>query len=104
MSSAERERQARGGAGEAGAGRIRLLYFAWLRARIGHAEEDLPLPEGVSDVAGLLAWLRGRGPGYAEALRDPAVIRVAVNQDYVGRDHPVRGGDEVAIFPPVTGG
>ena len=83
---------------------MKLLYFAWLRARIGRAEEDLPLPAGVRDVAGLLDWLRGRGGAYAEALRDLSVVRVAVNQDYVGRDHPIRDGDEVAIFPPVTGG
>ena len=83
---------------------MKLLYFAWLRARIGQAEEDLPLPAGVRNVAGLLEWLRGRGPAYAEALRDLSVVRVAVNQEYVGRDHPVRDGDEVAIFPPMTGG
>jgi molybdopterin synthase sulfur carrier subunit len=83
---------------------MKLLYFAWLRARIGHAEEDLPLPEGVRDVAGLVEWLKGRGGNYAEALRDPSVIRVAVNQEYAGFDHPVRDGDEVALFPPVTGG
>jgi molybdopterin synthase sulfur carrier subunit len=52
----------------------------------------------------LLAWLRTRGPSYAEALRELSVVRVAVNQDYVGFDHPVQEGDEVAIFPPVTGG
>jgi molybdopterin synthase sulfur carrier subunit len=83
---------------------IKLLYFAWLRARIGHAEENLPLPPEVIDVAGLLNWLSARSPRHAEALRDPSVIRVAVNQDYVGRDHPIRDGDEVAIFPPMTGG
>jgi sulfur-carrier protein len=83
---------------------VKLLYFAWLRARIGHAAEDLPLPSEVRDVAGLLDWLRTRGPGYAEALRDLSVVRVAVNQEYVGPDHPVRDGDEVALFPPVTGG
>lgn len=83
---------------------MKLLYFAWLRARIGHAEEELVLPVGVSDVAGLLAWLQGRGGRYGEALRDLSVIRVAVNQDYVGPDHPIRDGDEVALFPPVTGG
>jgi sulfur-carrier protein len=83
---------------------VKLLYFAWLRARIGQAEEALALPAEVRDVAGLLLWLRGRGGGYAEALRDLSVIRVAVNQDYVGRDHLIRDGDEVALFPPVTGG
>jgi molybdopterin synthase sulfur carrier subunit len=83
---------------------VRLLYFAWLRARIGHAEEDLAVPAEVRDVAGLLLWLRGRGGGYAEALRDLTVIRVAVNQEYVGTDHPIREGDEIALFPPVTGG
>jgi molybdopterin synthase sulfur carrier subunit len=83
---------------------MKLLYFAWLRARIGHAEEEFRLPPEVRDVAGLVDWLRNRGPRYAEALRDPSVIRVAVNQDYVAPDHPVGDGDEVAIFPPVSGG
>ena len=83
---------------------MKLLYFAWLRARIGHAEEDLALPSEVRDVAGLLEWLRRRGPGYAEALRDDRVVRVAVNHEYVGRDHPIGDGDEVGLFPPVTGG
>jgi molybdopterin synthase sulfur carrier subunit len=81
-----------------------VLYFAWLRTRIGHAEENFPKPAEVNNVTGLLAWLRDRGGRYAEALRDLSVIRVAVNQDYVGPDHPIRDGDEIAIFPPVTGG
>ena len=83
---------------------MKLVYFAWLRARIGCAEEEIELAAGVENVAGLLDWLKSRGGGYAEALRDLSVIRVAVNQDYVGREHPVREDDEVAIFPPVTGG
>jgi len=83
---------------------VKLLYIAWLRARIGQAGEELAVPAEVRDVAGLLLWLQSRGGGYAEALRDLSVIRVAVNQDYVGRDHPIREGDEVALFPPVTGG
>jgi len=83
---------------------VKLLYFAWLRARVGCAEEEVALPPQVQDVAGLLDWLRSRGGRYAEALRDLSVVRVAVNQDYVGREHPLREGDEVAIFPPVTGG
>jgi sulfur-carrier protein len=83
---------------------VKLLYFAWLRARIGQAEEELALPAEVRDVAALLEWLRQRGGGYAEALCDLSVIRVAVNQEYVRRDHPICDGDEVALFPPVTGG
>jgi sulfur-carrier protein len=83
---------------------VKILYFAWLRARLGCAEEELPLPSDVHDVASLLQWLRGRGPRYGEALCDLSVVRVAVNQDYVAHDHPLAGGDEVAIFPPVTGG
>lgn len=83
---------------------MKLLYFAWLRARIGCAEEEIDLSSTVQDVAGLLDWLRSRGGGYAEALRDLSVVRVAVNQNYVGLGHPVREGDEIAIFPPVTGG
>jgi molybdopterin synthase sulfur carrier subunit len=83
---------------------VKLIYFAWLRARIGCAEEEIDLPPGVKDVAGLLDWLRSRSSGYAEALRDLSVVRVAVNQSYVGLEHLVREGDEIAIFPPVTGG
>jgi sulfur-carrier protein len=83
---------------------VKLLYFAWLRARIGCAEEELALPPEVHDVAELLGWLRSRGGGYAEALQNLTIVRVAVNQDYVGLGHRVRDGDEVAIFPPVTGG
>ena len=83
---------------------MKLLYFAWLRTRIGCAEEEVELPSDVRNVAALLDWLRSRGDRYSEALRDLSVIRVAVNQDYVRPEHPVREGDEVAIFPPVTGG
>ena len=83
---------------------MRILYFAWLRARIGLAEEEVAPPAEVRDVAGLLAWLQARSPRYAEALRDLSVVRVAVNHDYVGNEHPLRDGDEVAIFPQVTGG
>ena len=83
---------------------MKLLYFAWLRARVGCAEEEVTLPAQVHDVAGLLDWLRGRSDRHADALRNLGLVRVAVNQDYVGPAHPVLEGDEVALFPPVTGG
>jgi sulfur-carrier protein len=83
---------------------MKLLYFAWLRAKIGIAEERVEPPAEIATVAALLDWLRTRGPGFAEALKDTRVVRVAVNQEYVGWDHTLRPGDEVALFPPVTGG
>ena len=83
---------------------MKLLYFAWLRTRVGCAEEEVALPPQIHDVAGLLDWLRTRSDRHAEALCNLGLVRVAVNQDYVGFGHPVREGDEVALFPPVTGG
>jgi molybdopterin synthase sulfur carrier subunit len=83
---------------------MRLLYFAWIRQRIGRHEETVERPREVTDVGSLIAWLQARGPGYAEALKEPSAVRVAVNQEYVPLKHPVRDGDEVALFPPVTGG
>ena len=83
---------------------MRLLYFAWLRERIGLAEEEVAPPPEVTDVRGLVEWCRGRGEGYAAAFTDPSRIRIAVNQEAVGPDHLVRAGDEVAFFPPMTGG
>jgi molybdopterin synthase sulfur carrier subunit len=83
---------------------VKLLYFAWLRARIGCAEEEIPLPLQVHNVESLLDWLRRRSDQHADALRNLGLVRVAVNQEYVGFAHPLREGDEVALFPPVTGG
>jgi len=83
---------------------MKLRYFAWLRTRIGRGEETLDPPAEIATVAALVAWLKTLGPGYAAALADTRLVRVAVNQDYVGPDHPVRPGDEIALFPPVTGG
>ena len=83
---------------------MRLIYFAWLRTRIGHGEEQVEKPAYVTNVAELLGWLKSRGPGYEAALANLKVVRVAVNRDYVTPDHPVRESDEIALFPPVTGG
>jgi molybdopterin synthase sulfur carrier subunit len=83
---------------------IELVYFAWVRERIGVDGEVLMLPPGVATVGDLLDWLGTRSPGHAAALADRAAIRVAVDQAFVGIDAPVADGVEVAIFPPVTGG
>lgn len=83
---------------------MKILYFAWLREKIGQAEEDIDLPRDVKSVSDLLAWLEARGAEYKEALSEKGVVRVAVNQEHVDLDHPVRGQDEIALFPPVTGG
>ena len=81
-----------------------LLYFAWVRERIGRDTEEIALPADVQTVAALLDWLKGRGGGYADALEDLSVIRVAVNQEFAAPDRAVADGDEIALFPPVTGG
>ena len=83
---------------------MKLLYFAWLKTMTGVAEEEVEPPAEVTTVGALLDWLKGRGPGYAEALADPELVRVAVNQDYARDADPVSPDDEVALFPPVTGG
>ena len=81
-----------------------LLYFAWVRQKIGRSEEIVELPKDVATVGALVAWLARRGAGYAEAFADPKRLRAAVNQDHVGFDAAVSANDEVAFFPPVTGG
>ncbi|HLS68362.1 MAG TPA: molybdopterin converting factor subunit 1 [Kiloniellales bacterium] len=83
---------------------MRLLYFAWLKQKIGHSEEEITLPDSVTNVEQLLAWLTKRGENYAAAFSDPKLVRVAVNQEYARPGDPVKEGDEVALFPPVTGG
>ncbi len=83
---------------------VRVLYFAWLRERMGRGEEQLALPEGVATVGTLAGWLRARDPAGAAAFANPATVRAAVNQSFAQPDAAVSDGDEVAFFPPVTGG
>ncbi|MCF6195570.1 MAG: molybdopterin converting factor subunit 1 [Emcibacter sp.] len=83
---------------------MELLYFAQLRETIGHGSETLSLPENIADVAGLIAHLREKDDAYRAAFDDKALIRVAVNQTHVNFDHPLTDRDEVAFFPPMTGG
>ena len=83
---------------------MKILYFAWLRTRIGVGEETVTPPTTVATVAQLLDWLAAQSPRHEEALANRALVRVAVNQDFARPDSPVAAGDEVALFPPVTGG
>ncbi|CDL00019.1 molybdopterin synthase, small subunit [Magnetospirillum gryphiswaldense MSR-1 v2] len=83
---------------------MNVLYFAWLRAKVGVGEEILVVPENVTTTGALVEWLKTRSDGHAQAFADLKLVRVAVNQDYVGWDHPIKPADEVAFFPPVTGG
>ena len=83
---------------------MNLLYFAWVRQKIGRAEEKFDPPEDIATVRELAEHLRERGGGYGAAFADLARLRAAVNQEHVSFDAPVTSEDEVAFFPPVTGG
>jgi molybdopterin synthase sulfur carrier subunit len=83
---------------------VKLLYFAWVRERIGKGEEVVDLPAGVSTVADLMSWLAGRGEEYAFAFENPKVIRAAINRTHVKPNAAIAGAKEVAFFPPMTGG
>lgn len=87
-----------------GGGGIQVLYFAWLRERVGLGEEAVAPPAGVDTVGALVAWLRGRSERHAAAFAQAATVRCAVNQEFAGPEAAVKPGDEVAFFPPVTGG
>lgn len=83
---------------------MQLLYFAWVRERIGIGAETLAPPPGLATVADLLDWLASRSPGHAAALADRSAIRVAIDQEFAGFEAALGSPGEVAIFPPVTGG
>jgi len=83
---------------------MKVLYFAWVRQKVGMAEEAVSPPDEVRSVAELIAWLAGRSPGHAAAFAQPKQIRAAVNQEFAGPDALVAANDEIAFFPPVTGG
>ena len=84
--------------------KVKVLYFAALREQLGTAAEEIELPAGVSTVAALRSHLRGRGGAWQLALADGKLVRMAVNQDMAPPSAALKAGDEVAFFPPVTGG
>ena len=83
---------------------VKILYFAWVRERAGTGEEDITLPRDITTIGALVAWLGTRSPGHSAAFAAPGLVRAAVNQVFARADTAVAPGDEVAFFPPVTGG
>jgi len=84
--------------------KVKVLFFAGLREQLGTPGEEIELPAGVATVAALRNHLRARGGNYENAFSEKALLRSAVNQDMVQPAAVIKAGDEVAFFPPVTGG
>ena len=83
---------------------MKILYFAWLRTKTGKSSEVVAPPATVDTVDALVTWLKQQGDEYVQAFANMPSIRAAVNQTYVQFDHAIRPDDEIAFFPPVTGG
>jgi sulfur-carrier protein len=83
---------------------IKVRYFAWVRERVGKAEEELEPPAGIITVDQLMAWLAAKGESYAYAFENPKVIRAAIDRSHVRADARIDGAGEIAFFPPMTGG
>ena len=88
----------------AGNAMITILYFAWVREKVGRASETVEPPASVATVADLVLWLRERGPEYVEAFARPEVVRAAIDRQHVKPTAAIGGAREIAFFPPVTGG
>ena len=84
--------------------KIDLVYFAWVREKIGKSGETIEVPDGVISVGDLLNHLKGLGEDYHEALQHDRVIRVAIDQEHAEHDDRIAGAREIGIFPPMTGG
>jgi len=83
---------------------MKALYFAWVRERVGRAEEELDPPSTVTTVGDLVAWLSKRDEDYARAFEKPAAVRVALDRVHARSEASIKGAREVAFFPPMTGG
>jgi sulfur-carrier protein len=83
---------------------MKVKYFAWVRERVGIAEETVEPPPGVRTVDDLMGWLAKRGEAYAHAFETPRVIRAAIDHTHVKPETAIAGAREIAFFPPMTGG
>jgi molybdopterin synthase sulfur carrier subunit len=83
---------------------MKILYFAWIRERIGKPEEEIDPPASVQTVRDLVEWLRGRGEEYAYALEHAKAVRAAIDRIHVRPDARIANAREIALFPPMTGG
>ena len=83
---------------------MKLVYFAWVRERIGLGEEEAEPPAGTETVADLVRWLKARGEGYAHAFENERVVRAAIDRRHVKPDASIGDAREIAFFPPMTGG
>jgi molybdopterin synthase sulfur carrier subunit len=83
---------------------MKLVYFAWVRERVGKADEDVAPPPSIATVADLMEWLAGRGEEYAYAFENRKVIRAAIDRRHVPPGTAIAGAREIAFFPPMTGG
>ena len=83
---------------------MKLVYFAWVRERIGKADEEVSLPDDLATVGDLVAWLKGRGEEYAYAFENERVVRAAIDRVHARPETPLANAREIAFFPPMTGG
>ncbi|MEE2745299.1 MAG: molybdopterin converting factor subunit 1 [Pseudomonadota bacterium] len=83
---------------------MKILYFAWVRDKVGKDSEVVDIPPNIATAGAFVKWFRERGPVYAEIIDASDTVKMAINQEYAGDDHPITNDDEVALFPPVTGG
>jgi len=83
---------------------VKIVYFAWVRERIGKGSEEIELPESVKTVGDLIAHLSTLGEEYQAAFQVPGVIRAALDEEHADHDEPIGHAREIALFPPMTGG
>jgi molybdopterin synthase sulfur carrier subunit len=83
---------------------MKLVYFAWVRERVGKTDEEVEVPDGIATVTDLVLWLRSRGEEYEYAFENEGVVRAAIDRVHVKPEASIAGAREIAFFPPMTGG